>query len=84
VSGEIILRDGNKQENILKAGSKRLREIRGSRISMIFQEPSAVLDPLMKIGDQIVESIMAHRKIPYSEAKELAIQSMEKADITCR
>jgi len=81
VSGEIILRDGNKQENILKAGSKRLREIRGSRISMIFQEPSAVLDPLMKIGDQIVESIMAHRKIPYSEAKELAIQSMEKARI---
>ena len=81
VSGEIILREGEKQENILKATSKRLREIRGNRISMIFQEPSAVLDPLMRIGDQIVESIMAHRKISYSEAKKLAIESMERSRI---
>ena len=81
VSGEIILREGEKQENILKVGSKRLREIRGNRISMIFQEPSAVLDPLMRVGDQIVESIIAHRKISYSEAKKLAIESMERSKI---
>ncbi len=81
VSGEIILREGEKKENILKASGKRLREIRGNRISMIFQEPSAVLDPLMRVGDQIVESIMAHRKVSYSEAKKLAIKSMERARI---
>ncbi len=81
VSGEIILRGEERQENILKAGSKRLREIRGNRISMIFQEPSAVLDPLMRVGDQIVESIIAHRKVSYSEAKKLAVESMKKARI---
>ncbi|WP_456465600.1 ABC transporter ATP-binding protein [Persephonella sp.] len=81
VSGEIILSEGKRSENILTVSSKRLREIRGNRISMIFQEPSAVLNPLMRIGDQIVESIMAHRKISYDEAKDLAVESMKKARI---
>ena len=81
VSGEIILREEDKQKNILSLENKKLREIRGNRISMIFQEPSAVLDPLMKVGDQIVESIMAHKKISYGEAKKLAIKSMERSRI---
>ncbi|WP_293446202.1 ABC transporter ATP-binding protein [Persephonella sp.] len=81
VSGQIFLKEGDKLTDILTCDSKKLRDIRGNKVSMIFQEPSAVLNPLMKVGDQIVEAVTAHKKVPYNKAKELAVKSMEKARI---
>uniref|UniRef100_UPI00262E72AF ATP-binding cassette domain-containing protein n=1 Tax=Persephonella sp. TaxID=2060922 RepID=UPI00262E72AF len=82
VSGKITFNsDEERYENLLELNKEKLRDIRGNKISMVFQEPSAVLNPLLKIGDQIIEAILAHNKISEEEAKKLALKAMEKARI---
>ena len=56
-SGEIIFEG----ENILNLDGKDINRIRGSKISMIFQEPMSALNPTMKIGDQLYEVFKAHK-----------------------
>ncbi len=81
-SGKISLKTSKVSiENILSADESLLREIRGNIISMVFQEPSAVLNPLLTVGEQIVEVILAHQKISYEKAKENALQAMKNAHI---
>ncbi|MCF8885427.1 MAG: ABC transporter ATP-binding protein [Nitrososphaerota archaeon] len=77
VGGEIIL-DG---ENILKKTDRELRKIRGRKIGMIFQDPLTCLDPLRRIGDQIIETITVHLKIDKEHAREMAIKSLERVGI---
>ena len=55
-------------EEILSANKKSLRKIRGNKISMIFQEPMTSLNPYHKVGNQIVESILLHKKQPKRDA----------------
>jgi ABC-type dipeptide/oligopeptide/nickel transport system ATPase component len=81
VSGKITLGYPEKIENLISLPEHRIRKIRGRHISMIFQEPSAVLDPLMRVGDQIVETVTAHRDVSYNEAKKIAVEAMKKARI---
>lgn len=57
-SGEILL-DG---KDLLKYNDKEMQEIRGSRISMIFQDPMTSLNPTMTVGNQIIEVLMEHEK----------------------
>ena len=57
---------------------KELRKIRGAGIGMIFQDAGASLCPIRTIGEQIYESMSAHRKITRSEAKENALKLFEK------
>jgi oligopeptide/dipeptide ABC transporter ATP-binding protein len=69
--------------NVLEMNNNELRDLRGHQISMIFQDPVAGLNPILEIGDQIVEIIMAHRKVDKREARQAAIdllQSMGLAD----
>jgi peptide/nickel transport system ATP-binding protein len=56
VKGAVILEG----RNILELGNKELREIRGSKISMVFQDPFTTLDPLRRVSDQFVEFLMEH------------------------
>ncbi|HAL62284.1 MAG TPA: peptide ABC transporter ATP-binding protein, partial [Chloroflexi bacterium] len=56
VGGDIIFAG----EDLLKKDEEEMRRIRGSRISMIFQDPMTCLDPLQKVGDHIVETITTH------------------------
>ncbi len=70
VNGEIIFEG----KNILGLTKDELREIRGKEISMVFQDPMTSLDPLRKIGDQIVEVMTEHgmeKDEAYNRAKEL-------------
>jgi oligopeptide/dipeptide ABC transporter ATP-binding protein len=76
-AGEILL-DG---ENIAAYDDGRLREIRGDRVSMVFQEPMTSLDPLFTVGSQIVEAIRAHRPVSRAEAGELAVSMLERVHI---
>ena len=78
VSGKISF---NEIDNLLTIPENQIRKIRGNRISMVFQEPSAVLNPLLTVGEQIVETIIAHQNIPKEEAKNLAIKTMEEVNI---
>lgn len=59
----------------------RLREIRGNRISMIFQEPMTSLNPVLSIGNQLVEGIKLHLSLSSKEAKEYAIDMLKKVGI---
>lgn len=77
VKGDIII-DG---QIIDRKDKNKLREIRGKKVSMIFQEPSAVLNPLLTVGEQIAETVLAKNKISKKEAKELAINAMKDAKI---
>ncbi len=62
--------------------SKELRKIRGNKISMIFQEPMSSLNPVYRIGDQMIELIRAHRKISKAEAKKIAVEMLAKVGIS--
>jgi len=61
--------------------SPAIRQIRGSDIAMIFQEPMTSLGPIQKIGKQIVETILLHRKMSKAEAKETAIEMLNRVGI---
>ena len=72
VGGEILL-DG---ADLLALDEARMRQIRGNRISMIFQEPMTSLNPVMRIGDQITEAVRLHREITPKEAWKQAVDML--------
>jgi len=78
VKGSIKL-DG---KDLTKMSERELREIRGKEIAMVFQDPMTSLDPLMRIGDQIVETILAHEDISKEEAKRRALELLEEVGIS--
>jgi peptide/nickel transport system ATP-binding protein/oligopeptide transport system ATP-binding protein len=65
-------------KNILEMDEEDLRHIRGKEISFVFQEPMTSLNPVLTIGEQVMETILAHRKIKKKEAKYLTINLLEK------
>ena len=65
-------------QNILDIPEKEKRKIRGAGIGMIFQDAGASLCPIRTIGEQIYESIRAHKKVTRAEAKEQAMELFEK------
>lgn len=69
ISGSILF-DG---EEILTAKESRMRQIRGSRISMIFQEPMTALNPVQRCGHQVVEMLQLHERVSRREARRRAI-----------
>ncbi len=69
------------QENLLQLSERRMRGIRGGRIGMIFQEPMVSLNPLHKIGKQLVEVVEVHRGLRANQAKPLAIEWLKKVGI---
>lgn len=76
ISGEIVF-EGRKLET-----EKDFRSVRGKNISMIFQNPTASLNPVMKIGTQIIEAICAaDKKISKSEARKKAEQLLKEVEI---
>lgn len=66
VGGEILF----KGEDLTKVSEERMREIRGNRIAMVFQEPTTSLNPVLNVGRQISESLELHRNLDKKEAKE--------------
>ncbi len=77
VDGRIVF-DGI---DLLKLSEEEMRRIRGKEIGMIFQDPMTCLDPLEKIGDQIVETILEHKKISKKEALQIAAEMLEKVGL---
>jgi len=76
-SGEILY----KGEDLLKKPIEELRALRGNQISMIFQEPMTSLNPVMRIGDQLIESIMLHMKLSKTDALSRAVEMLEVVGI---
>lgn len=73
VSGSILF----KGEDLVKKDEGEMQRIRGGEISIIFQEPRAAVNPIIKLGDQIAESIKLHRGLGDKEASAEAIKMLE-------
>jgi len=76
-NGEIVL-DG---EDLRKAPERRMRDLRGDKLSMIFQEPMTSLNPAFPVGDQIAEALLRHKKLSGKEANDKAIDMLRKVRI---
>ncbi|MFL0267546.1 ABC transporter ATP-binding protein [Candidatus Clostridium radicumherbarum] len=68
-------------EDIVKKNEKEMREIRGSKIAIIFQDPMTSLNPTMTVGKQIVEGLKKHTKIDNAAAKKIAIDMLKTVQI---
>jgi len=76
-TGQLIV-DG---EDVIAADRRRLREIRGQKAAMVFQEPSTALNPVFTVGWQIMEGIRAHGRVSRKEARKRAIAMLEAVGI---
>jgi peptide/nickel transport system ATP-binding protein len=76
-NGEIEFGTGASRTNLLRLPTRAIRDIRGDRISMIFQEPMRSLSPLHRIGNQVAEVLILHRNLNKSEAKKQVLAKFE-------
>lgn len=68
-------------KDLLKMRDKELVQLRGNRISMIFQDPMTSLNPCMCIGDQVAEPLVIHQNKSWKEARKLAVEELERVGI---
>lgn len=81
-SGEIFFSEDEKDSvDLLKKDTASLRDIRGNRIAMIFQEPMTSLNPVLTCGDQVMEALLTHQKISKNIAKQKTIKWFEKVKL---
>jgi peptide/nickel transport system ATP-binding protein len=78
IAGGAVRLDG---QDLLALPEGRMRDVRGGRIAMIFQEPSTSLNPVMRVGDQIVEAIQAHTPLRGPAARAKAIDWLGRVGI---
>jgi oligopeptide/dipeptide ABC transporter ATP-binding protein len=75
--GEVLY----KGQDLLTMSESRLRDVRGKEIAMIFQDPMTSLNPVYKIGDQIVEAIVAHESVSRRQARARAVDLLRQVGI---
>src|SRR5829696_7590722 len=78
VSGRVMFEG----RDLLTLPEREMREVRGAKISLIFQEPMTALNPVMRVGDQIAEALTVHRMAGRSDARLRAIELLEAVKIT--
>jgi len=77
VDGEILYHG----EDLLKCSEQRLRQIRGNRIAMIFQDPQSSLNPVFTVGNQIAEQVKLHLGLKHKQAMAKTLHLMEQVGI---
>ena len=68
-------------KNLLSFSEKEMKKIRGNHISMIFQDPMTSLNPVVTVGIQISEALVAHQNLSEAEAEKKAMEMLEKVQI---
>ena len=74
----VILLDGR---DLLHVDRKELRKLQGKEIGVVFQEPMTAMNPLMKIGAQVEETLLIHTKLSAQERKKLALQALDAVEL---
>jgi peptide/nickel transport system ATP-binding protein len=69
-------------KELIGASEEVRRSVRGAQIAMIFQEPMTALNPVLSIGYQIAEGVLAHRRVSKKEARAIALEMLKKVAIT--
>ncbi len=77
LGGEIFLNG----EDLLKLPESEMLKVRGDQIAMIFQDPMTALNPVMTVGDQIIEGLMLHNEMTHAEARREAEEMLEMVGI---
>lgn len=78
IDGGSILFEG---QDMVSKSEAQLRAIRGNRMAMIFQDPMVTLNPVLTIGQQMVETLMAHRKLSPAEAEQISVLKLREVYI---
>ncbi len=78
ISGGQVIFNGR---DLTRLSHEGMREIRGNQISMIFQDPMMTLNPVLTIGTQMIETLLAHRSITRAEAEDIALEKLKKVQI---
>ena len=68
-------------DNLFEMSTHRLRDVRGSEIAMIFQDPMTSLNPVHSVGDQLIEAVLLHRNVGKKEARDRAIAGLLEVGI---
>jgi peptide/nickel transport system ATP-binding protein len=76
-AGEVLFEG----EDLLQLAPQRLRDLRGDKLAMIFQEPMTSLNPAFTVGDQIAEAILRHRRVTPGEARAQTIEMLRRVRI---
>jgi oligopeptide/dipeptide ABC transporter ATP-binding protein len=82
IAGEIrFAANGSAPVNLLSLTADQMRSLRGSGISMIFQEPMTALNPVMRVGEQVAEAVRAHANVPKEDAWNRAVRALREVAI---
>ena len=77
LAGEILFNG----TDLLQISEERMRQVRGNHISMIFQEPMTSLNPVLRVGEQVVEGLLLHRQLSRDDAREEGIKLLGQVGI---
>ncbi len=80
-AGDIQIGSGAQRTDVLALPEEQMRSVRGARIGMIFQEPATSLNPVMRVGQQIIEAIEAHTPLRGAAARAKALQWLQRVGI---
>ena len=69
-------------EDLVQASDRRLREIRGNEVSMVFQEPMTSLNPVYTVGEQIAETLRRHQGLTRNQAQAQAIEMIDAVQLS--
>lgn len=78
VSGQLLF----KGRDLLTLSEREMREVRGSQIGIIFQDPTTSFDPVFTVGDQLMETVLAHRRISREEARAQVLEAFHLVGVT--
>jgi oligopeptide/dipeptide ABC transporter ATP-binding protein len=81
LKGEIRFGNNGTGQNLLSLSPEQMRAMRGSKISMIFQEPMTALNPVMRVGEQIAEAVRVHQNVSRREAWDRSVDALNEVAI---